>query len=55
MALSTFLGVNLVTPKGVRAFRIRPGLVKAEKWLEPASSDAITAQPLEITLRLGAM
>jgi len=26
-----------------------------ENWLEKASPDAITAQPLEITLRLGAM
>src|SRR5678815_988247 len=24
-----------LAPKGVRAFRIRPGLVKAEKWPEP--------------------
>ncbi|HEY3253476.1 MAG TPA: hypothetical protein VGJ91_05990 [Polyangiaceae bacterium] len=29
--------------------------VQPENWLESASPDAITAQPLEITLRLGAM
>src|SRR5439155_10311751 len=33
-----------LAPKGVRAFRIRPGAVKAEKWLEPEGYAAMFAE-----------
>ena len=35
-----------LAPKGVRAFRIRPALVKAEKWLEPEGYAAMFAEGL---------